>query len=94
MTDPTSAGPAHLLPRLAINTALARRILVLFLRDAVRKTGFQRAVVGLRAGWIFAVVPLVDRGAWAGNGARDPHAYRTSSQASLTTGGGDSMRSA
>lgn len=40
----------HILPRLAINTDLARKILVLFLRDAVTKVGFQRAVLGLSGG--------------------------------------------
>ena len=40
----------HILPRLTINTDLARKILVLFLRDAVTKVGFQRAVLGLSGG--------------------------------------------
>ncbi|NLX09344.1 MAG: NAD+ synthase [Chloroflexi bacterium] len=38
------------MPRLTINTDLARKILVLFLRDAVTKVGFQRAVLGLSGG--------------------------------------------
>lgn len=42
--------PTHILPRLRINTDVARKILVLFLRDAVGKVGFQRAVVGLSGG--------------------------------------------
>ncbi len=87
MTDPTSAGPAHLLPRLAINTALARRILVLFLRDAVRKTGFQRAVVGLSGGLDSAVVTyLLAEALGPENVLAIRMPYRTSSQASLDDG--------
>lgn len=43
-------GPAPILPRLAINTGLARKILVGFLRDAVRKIGFERAILNLSGG--------------------------------------------
>ncbi len=42
--------PIHILPRLAINTGLAHTILVKFLRDAVHKVGFSRAVIGLSGG--------------------------------------------
>ncbi|MCD4685507.1 MAG: NAD+ synthase [Anaerolineae bacterium] len=42
--------PTHILPRLTINTALARTILVAFLRDAIHKVGFTRAVIGLSGG--------------------------------------------
>ncbi|HML24784.1 MAG TPA: NAD+ synthase [Aggregatilinea sp.] len=42
--------PTHILPRLRINTDTARKILVLFLRDAVTKVGFKRAVIGLSGG--------------------------------------------
>lgn len=42
--------PIHILPRLAINTDLAHTILVKFLRDAVHKVGFSRAVIGLSGG--------------------------------------------
>ncbi len=42
--------PTHILPRLRINTDVARKILVLFLRDAVTKSGFERAVIGLSGG--------------------------------------------
>ncbi|HEX3053675.1 MAG TPA: NAD+ synthase [Aggregatilineaceae bacterium] len=38
------------LSRLDINTDLARKILVLFLRDAVTKVGFKKAVLGLSGG--------------------------------------------
>lgn len=44
------ATPTHILPRLRINTDLARKILVMFLRDAITKVGFQRAVIGLSGG--------------------------------------------
>ncbi len=43
-------SPTHILPRLQINTDLARTILVAFLRDAVHKVGFERAVIGLSGG--------------------------------------------
>src|SRR5690606_34059311 len=56
MSSTSAAEPTHLLPRLAINTDLARRILVLFLRDAVTKAGFQRAVLGLSGGLASALV--------------------------------------
>ncbi len=42
--------PTHILPRLTINTGLAHTILVRFLRDAVHKIGFERAVIGLSGG--------------------------------------------
>jgi len=42
--------PTHILPRLTINTDLAHTILVKFLRDAVYKVGFSRAVIGLSGG--------------------------------------------
>jgi NAD+ synthase len=45
-----AAAPAHILPLLRINTDLARKILVLFLRDAITKVGFKRAVLNLSGG--------------------------------------------
>jgi NAD+ synthase len=42
--------PNHILPRLAINTDLARTILVRFLRDAILDNGFERAVIALSGG--------------------------------------------
>jgi NAD+ synthase len=42
--------PTHILPRLKINTDLAHTILVRFLRDAIFKVGFQRAVINLSGG--------------------------------------------
>lgn len=38
------------LPTLSINTDLARRILVSFLRDEIQRTGLKRAVIGLSGG--------------------------------------------
>lgn len=43
-------APTHILPRLEINPDLARTILVRFIRDAITKAGFQRAVIGLSGG--------------------------------------------
>ncbi|MEB2288470.1 MAG: NAD+ synthase [Anaerolineae bacterium] len=48
--------PTHILPRLAINTDLAHTILVKFLRDAVHKVGFERAVIALSGGLDSALV--------------------------------------
>jgi len=48
--------PTHILPRLAINTGLAHTILVKFLRDAVHKVGFERAVIALSGGLDSALV--------------------------------------
>ena len=42
--------PTHILPRLRINTDLAQKILVAFIRDAVTKVGYERAVIGLSGG--------------------------------------------
>jgi len=48
--------PTHILPRLAINTGLAHTILVKFLRDAVHKVGFERAIIALSGGLDSALV--------------------------------------
>ncbi len=47
---------ADLLARLQINTDLAEKILVGFIRDAVHKVGFRRAVIGLSGGIDSALV--------------------------------------
>lgn len=79
-----SATPTHLLDRLAINTALARRILVLFLRDAVTKVGFRRAVLGLSGGLDSALAAyLVTEALGPENVLALRMPYRTSSQNSL-----------
>lgn len=43
-------APTHILPRLQINTDLAHTILVRFLRDAITKVGYSRAVIALSGG--------------------------------------------
>jgi NAD+ synthase len=48
--------PTHILPRLAINTDLARKILVMFLHDAVTKVGYERAILNLSGGIDSALV--------------------------------------
>jgi len=79
-----SATPTHLLDRLAINTDLARRILVLFLRDAVTKVGFRRAVLGLSGGLDSALAAyLVTEALGPENVLALRMPYRTSSQSSL-----------
>jgi NAD+ synthase len=42
--------PTHILPRIAINVALAEQILVGFIRDQINKAGLSRAVLGLSGG--------------------------------------------
>lgn len=77
-------APTHLLPRLAINTDLARRILVLFLRDAVTKVGFERAVIGLSGGLDSALAAyLIAEALGPENVLALRMPYRASSQASL-----------
>ena len=46
----TEAPGESVLPRLAINTALATRILTGFIRDSISKAGMTRAVIGLSGG--------------------------------------------
>lgn len=43
-------APDHILPRLKINTDLAREILLRFIRHEIYQNGFQRAVIGLSGG--------------------------------------------
>lgn len=50
MAKDNAMAPTHILPRLWINTDVARKILVLFLRDAITKVGFGRAVIALSGG--------------------------------------------
>lgn len=77
-------APVHLLLRLAINTDLARRILVLFLRDAVTKAGFKRAVIGLSGGLDSALAAfLIAEALGPENVLALRMPYRASSQASL-----------
>jgi NAD+ synthase len=51
--------PNHIMPRLNINTDLARKILVMFLRDAVTKVGFERAILNLSGGIDSALVAFL-----------------------------------
>jgi NAD+ synthase len=76
--------PTHILPRLRINTDLARKILVLFLRDAVTKVGYQRAVIALSGGIDSALSAyLVTEALGPENVLAVRMPYKTSSQASL-----------
>ena len=79
-----SNTPTHVLPRLKINTDLARNILVRFIRDEVQKNGFKRAVIGLSGGIdsaLSAFLSVEALGAENVLGVRMP--YRTSSPGSL-----------
>ncbi len=76
--------PTHILPRLRINTDLARKILVMFLRDAITKVGFQRAVIGLSGGIDSALSAyLVAEAIGPENVLAVRMPYKLSSQASL-----------
>lgn len=76
--------PTHILPRLTINTALARKILVAFLRDAVTKVGFERAVIALSGGIDSALSAyLVAEAIGPQNVLAIRMPYKASSQASL-----------
>jgi NAD+ synthase len=76
--------PTHILPRLRINTDLARKILVLFLRDAVTKVGYRRAVIALSGGIDSALSAyLVTKALGPENVLAVRMPYKTSSQASL-----------
>jgi NAD+ synthase len=70
--------------KLVINTDLARKILVSFIRDAVTKVGFHRAVIGLSGGIdsaLSACLAVEALGVENVLGVRMP--YRSSSEASL-----------
>jgi NAD+ synthase len=76
--------PTHVLPRLRINTDLARTILVKFLRDAIHKVGFERAVIGLSGGIDSALSAfLVAEAVGPENVLAVRMPYKTSSQDSL-----------
>jgi NAD+ synthase len=71
--------------KLLINTDLARKILVSFIRDAVTKVGFSKAVIGLSGGIdsaLSAFLAVEALGAENVLGVRMP--YRASSEGSLT----------
>lgn len=76
--------PTHILSRLTINTDLAHTILVKFLRDAVYKVGFSRAVIGLSGGIDSALAAyLVAEAIGPQNVLALRMPYRTSSSDSL-----------
>jgi NAD+ synthase len=77
-------GKIDIAAKLVINTDLARKILTGFLRDAVTKVGFQRAVIGLSGGIDSALSAFLAVEALGPDkvlGVRMP--YRTSSEGSL-----------
>jgi NAD+ synthase len=76
--------PTHILPRLRINTDLARKILVMFLRDAVTKVGFEHAILNLSGGIDSALVAyLVTEAIGPENVLALRLPYKNSSQDSL-----------
>jgi NAD+ synthase len=77
--------PTHILPLLTLNTELTQKILVGFIRDAVEKVGFQRAVIGLSGGIDSALSAyLTAEAIGAENLLAIRMPYRTSSAGSLT----------
>jgi len=73
-----------ILARLDINTDLARKILVLFLRDAVTKVGFKKAVLGLSGGIDSALSAYLVAEALGPENVRAVRMpYKSSSQSSL-----------
>jgi NAD+ synthase len=80
----TLKAPTHILPRLAINTDLARKILVMFLHDAVTKVGYERAILNLSGGIDSALVAyLIADAIGADNVLALRLPYKSSSQDSL-----------
>jgi NAD+ synthase len=76
--------PNHIMSRLNINTDLARKILVMFLRDAVTKVGFERAILNLSGGIDSALVAfLVAEAVGPENVLALRLPYKSSSQDSL-----------
>jgi len=71
--------------KLVINTDLARKIIVSFIRDGVQKAGYSKAVIGLSGGIdsaLSATLAVEALGAQNVVGVRMP--YRTSSEGSLS----------
>src|SRR5215475_12642567 len=78
-------GKIDVAKQLEINTDLARKILVRFIRDEVYKNGFKRAVIGLSGGIDSALSAMLAAEAVEPENllaVRMP--YRTSSEGSLT----------
>lgn len=83
MTTQTAPLTDGVLERLAINTDLVRPVLVSFLREEIRKVGYQRAVIGLSGGIDSAVsCMLVAEALGAENVLAVMMPYRSSSPAS------------
>lgn len=79
------SSPTHLLPRMQINTDLARRILTGFIRDEIAKSGLKRCVMGLSGGIDSALSAYLSAEALGAENVlvvRMP--YKTSSDDSLT----------
>ena len=55
----TTSTPTHIMSRLQINTDLVRKILVLFLRDAVTRIGYEHAILNLSGGINSALVAFL-----------------------------------
>jgi NAD+ synthase len=87
-TSPNGTGTTtlnHIMPRLSINTAIARRMLVGFIKDEIEKVGMKRAVLGLSGGIDSALSAYLSAEALGAENVlvvRMP--YRTSSAASLS----------
>lgn len=76
---------SHILPQLEINTDLARRVIVDFIRDSVHRAGLKKAVIGLSGGIDSALSAFLTAEALGSENVkvfRMP--YRTSSENSLT----------
>ncbi len=74
----------HILEHLDINTAFAREVLVRFIRDALTRVGFERAVLGLSGGIDSAVAAYLAAEAMGPQNVRAIRMpYRASSQGSL-----------
>jgi NAD+ synthase len=80
-----TTGKVNVDQRLVINTDLARKILVGFIRDAVTKVGFSKAVIGLSGGIDSALSAyLAAEALGAENVLAVRMPYQTSSEGSLT----------
>jgi NAD+ synthase len=88
MNTPTTAAKPNLLDRLTINTDIARKMLLGFIRDQMDKVGMKRAVVGLSGGIDSALSAYLSAEALGAENVlavRMP--YKTSASASLDDAG-------
>ncbi len=80
----TTSTPTHIMSRLQINTDLVRKILVLFLRDAVTRIGYEHAILNLSGGINSALVAyLIAEAVGPENVLALRLPYKSSSQDSL-----------